>query len=112
LGNGKIMGISAGSVEEAVTAEKNGADYIGVGAVFHTDTKKDATDMTMDVLKDITKSVHIPVVAIGGISKENIMKLKGTGVDGVAVISAIFAQKDAYTAAKELKALSEKMVKA
>jgi thiamine-phosphate pyrophosphorylase len=112
LGNGKIMGISAGSVEEAVTAEKNGADYIGVGAVFHTNTKKDATDMPMDVLKDITKSVHIPVVAIGGISKENIMKLKGTGVDGVAVISAIFAQKDAYTAAKELKALSEKMVKA
>lgn len=112
LGDEKIIGISAGSVQEAVTAERNGADYIGVGAVFHTDTKKDATDMTMDVLKNITASVHIPVVAIGGINKDNIMQLKGTGVDGVAVISAIFAKKDVYQATKELRALSEKMVKA
>lgn len=111
LGENKIVGVSAGNLKEALEAEKNGADYIGIGAMFPTDTKKDHTDITFEEAKKITESVNIPVVAIGGINKNNILQLKGTGVDGVAVISAIFAQDDRYKAAKELLALSKEIVK-
>ena len=110
LGDNKIIGISAGNLEEAVAAQKNGANYIGIGAMFHTDTKTDATAITFEEAKKITSTVDIPVVAIGGISKDNIMKLKGTGVDGIAVISAIFAQENVGEAAKELLSLSKEMV--
>ncbi|MBQ2426829.1 MAG: thiamine phosphate synthase, partial [Lachnospiraceae bacterium] len=88
IGNEKILGISAGTVEEAVAAEKAGADYIGVGAVFDTSTKKNARNLSMEKLKEISESVSIPVVAIGGISASNIMELTNSGVDGVAVVSA------------------------
>lgn len=106
----KILGVSAQTVEQAVLAEKSGADYIGVGAVFSTSTKQDADSVSFDTLKEICKSVSIPVVAIGGISEQNIMQLRGSGVDGVAVISAIFANSDVYAAAKKLRELSEQMV--
>ncbi len=111
LGENKIVGVSAGNLKEAIEAEKNGADYIGIGAMFPTDTKKDHTDITFEQAKEITEAVNIPVVAIGGINKNNILQLKGTGVDGVAVISAIFAQDDRYKAAKELLEHSKEIVK-
>ena len=110
IGPDKILGISAGTVEEAVAAEKAGADYIGVGAVFPTDTKKNATPMTMELLKEIVSSVSIPVVAIGGISAENILQLRGSGVDGVAVVSAIFAAEDPGKATADLLKLTKEMV--
>lgn len=111
LGENKIIGVSAGNLKEAIDAEKNGADYIGIGAMFDTSTKKDHTDMTFEEAKKITDTVKIPVVAIGGINKNNILELKGTGIDGVAVISAIFAQPDRYFAAKELLELSKEIVR-
>ncbi|HHV11333.1 MAG TPA: thiamine phosphate synthase [Clostridiales bacterium] len=107
LGKDKIIGISAHNVEEALKAQADGADYLGVGAVFPTDTKKDANPLTLGLLKSICGAVHIPVVAIGGITKDNIMNLAGSGVDGVAVISAIFAQKDIGKATRELLDLSK-----
>ena len=110
IGPDKILGISAGTVEEAVAAEKAGADYIGVGAVFPTGTKKNATPMTMELLKEIVSSVSIPVVAIGGISAENILQLRGSGVDGVAVVSAIFAADDPGKATADLLKLAKEMV--
>ena len=110
IGSDKILGISAGTVEEAVAAEKAGADYIGVGAVFPTGTKKNATPMTMELLKEIVSSVSIPVVAIGGISAENILQLRGSGVDGVAVVSAIFAAEDPGKATADLLKLAKEMV--
>ena len=110
IGPDKILGISAGTVEEAVAAEKAGADYIGVGAIFTTSTKKNARNMTMEQLKEIVSSVSIPVVAIGGISAENILQLRGSGVDGVAVVSAIFAAEDPGKATADLLKLAEKMV--
>ena len=110
IGPDKILGISAGTVEEAVAAEKAGADYIGVGAVFPTGTKKNATPMTMELLKEIVSSVSIPVVAIGGISAENILQLRGSGVDGVAVVSAIFAAEDPGKATADLLKLAKEMV--
>lgn len=94
IGADKILGISAGTVAEAVAAEQAGADYIGVGAVFGTSTKKDARNLTVEKLKEITGAVSIPVVAIGGINSKNLMELAGSGVDGVAVVSAIFAAED------------------
>jgi thiamine-phosphate pyrophosphorylase len=102
IGPDKILGISAGTVEEAVAAQKAGADYIGVGAVFGTTTKKDARSMTVERLREIAGSVTIPVVAIGGISAANIAQLSGSGIDGVAVISAIFASPDPAAAAADL----------
>ena len=110
IGPDKILGISAGTVKEAVAAEKAGADYIGVGAVFPTGTKKNATPMTMELLKEIVSSVSIPVVAIGGISAENILQLCGSGVDGVAVVSAIFAAEDPGKATADLLKLAKEMV--
>lgn len=112
LGENKIIGISAGSLQEALTAEKNGADYIGVGAMFHTDTKQDATSVTLEEIKKITKSVSIPVVAIGGINKDNVLKLKESGVDGIAVISAIFAENNVEEATKNMLKLAKEMVEA
>lgn len=110
LGEDKILGVSAQTVEQAVSAEKNGADYLGVGAVFSTSTKLDAQDVSFQTLQEICTAVSIPVVAIGGISEQNILKLKGSGADGVAVISAIFAKPDIYGATKALCDLSKKMV--
>lgn len=102
IGENKILGISAGTVEEAVAAEEAGADYIGVGAIFGTSTKKNARNMTMDRLKEIVASVNIPVVAIGGINGSNMPELIGSGIDGVAVVSAIFAAENPGQATKEL----------
>ena len=103
LGPDKIIGVSAQTVEQAVLAEKHGADYLGVGAVFHTGTKADASDVSFETLKNICQAVRIPVVAIGGITKENVALLAGSGICGVAVVSAIFAQKEIERAAGELK---------
>lgn len=102
LGDNKIIGMTAKTVEQAVRAEQMGADYIGVGAVFHTTTKADAKDMSKETLLAITEQVHIPVVAIGGIGYDNADYLRYTGVSGIAVVSAIFAQPDAGAAAKRL----------
>ena len=110
IGPNKILGISAGTVEEAVAAENAGADYIGVGAIFGTSTKKNTRSMTMERLKEIVSSVSIPVVAIGGISAENILQLCGSGVDGVAVVSAIFAAEDPGKATADLLKLAKDMV--
>ena len=110
IGPDKILGISAGTVEEAQAAEKAGADYIGVGAVFGTSTKKDARNLSMEKLREISSSVSIPVVAIGGINASNLMELAGSGVAGVAVVSAIFAAEDPGQATKDLKVLAQKMV--
>ncbi|HJB16695.1 MAG TPA: thiamine phosphate synthase [Candidatus Blautia excrementipullorum] len=111
IGPDKILGISAGTVEEALEAEKAGADYIGVGAVFGTSTKKDARNLTLEKLKEICTAVQIPAVAIGGINKNNIKELEGSGVDGIAVISAIFGAEDPGRAAGELYKLANDMVK-
>ena len=110
LGSDKILGISAGTVAEAIAAENAGADYIGVGAVFGTTTKKNARNLTVEKLREICDAVSIPVVAIGGINASNLMELTGSGVDGVAVVSAIFAADDPGRATNELLALSKEMV--
>ena len=111
LGSDKIIGVSADTVDSALTAERRGADYIGVGAVFHTDTKTDATAVSREVIRNITGAVTIPVVAIGGIKKDNTPELAGLGLDGIAVVSAIFAAEDVYSAAKELRAISDEVFK-
>lgn len=100
IGSDKILGVSAGTVEEAIKAEKAGADYLGVGAVFPTGSKDDATPVSHDTLKAICNAVSIPVIAIGGITRDNVRELEGTGIVGIAVISAIFA-KDNITSATE-----------
>lgn len=112
LGPDKIIGVSAHTVEEALLAEKQGADYLGVGAVFPTSSKSDVGEMSYETLKAICKAVSIPVVAIGGISGENVGKLAGSGICGVAVISAIYAAKDVKAAAADLKATVEEMLRA
>ncbi|WP_373211863.1 thiamine phosphate synthase [Ruminococcus sp. 5_1_39BFAA] len=111
LGPDKIIGVSAQTVEQAVLAEKRGADYLGVGAVFTTGTKLDADDVSYETLKAICQAVSIPVVAIGGITRDNLMELKGSGIDGIAVVSAIFAQEDIEEATRELKSRTEEMLK-
>ena len=112
LGPDKIIGVSAQTVEQAVLAEKRGADYLGVGAVFHTDSKADVAEVSRETLKARCDAVDIPVIAIGGISKENVSELAGTGICGIAVISAIFAEKDIKKATEKLKNLTGEMVKA
>ena len=112
LGPDKIIGVSAHTVEEALLAEKHGADYLGVGAVFPTSSKSDVGEMSYETLKAICKAVSIPVVAIGGISGENVGKLAGSGICGVAVISAIYAAKDVKAAAADLKATVKEMLRA
>ena len=109
VGDDMIIGVSAGTVEEAVEAFRNGADYIGTGAVSATSTKNDADAVDPSVLSEICASVPIPVVAIGGITEANILRLSGSGADGVAVVSAIFAQPDAEEAARRLLELSKQM---
>ncbi len=91
LGPDKIIGVSAQTVDEALLAERQGADYLGVGAVFHTGSKADAADVSFETLKAICDAVRIPVVAIGGITNSNVVQLKESGIVGVSVISAIFA---------------------
>lgn len=103
LGPDKIIGVSAHSVEEALLAEKRGADYLGVGAAFSTNSKKDVSCISHETIRDICQAVQIPVIAIGGINETNIEELKGTGICGVAVISAIFAKKDITGAARTLR---------
>lgn len=110
LGKDKIIGVSAQTVEQAMLAEKHGADYLGVGAVFKTGSKSDAREISHETLTEICKAVNIPVIAIGGIGTSNVMRLSGTGICGIAAISAIFAAEDIEKAAGELRALTEKMV--
>ena len=109
LGPDKILGVSAHTVEEALRAQAAGADYLGVGAVFPTGTKGDASVLSYDTLKAICTAVDIPVVAIGGIGPDNLHKLVGSGVVGVAVVSALFAQPDGEQAARALRAQVEEM---
>ena len=109
LGPDKILGVSAQTVEQALLAQERGADYLGIGAVFPTGSKDDADDVSLETLKAICEAVDIPVVAIGGISRDNIHELSGTGICGVAVISAIFGQKDIEAAARDLRQRTEKM---
>ena len=111
VGENMMIGVSVHSVEEALEAVRNGADYLGVGAMFSTSTKTDADVLTTEVLRDICAAVDVPVVAIGGISKENMLKLKGTDVDGVALVSAIFAAQDIETECRMLHQMSEELVK-
>ena len=109
LGPDKIIGVSAHTVEEALAAQAAGADYLGTGAAFVTGTKTDAKPISRETIRAICAAVDIPVVAIGGITRDNILELKGCGLDGVAVVSALFAQKDVKAAAEELLALSNEM---
>ena len=111
VGPDKIVGVSAQTVEQALLAEKHGADYLGVGAVFPTGSKDDADDVSYETLKAICEAVSIPVVAIGGISQENVSRLAGSGICGVAVISTIYAAKDIRAAASKLKMATEEMLK-
>lgn len=109
IGN-KILGVSVQTIEEALLAEKNGADYLGVGAVFPTSVKPDAIMVTHSTLKDICQAVSIPVVAIGGISANNISQLKGTGIDGVAIVAGIFGQPDITKATRNMLKLAQEIV--
>ena len=111
IGPNRILGVSAQTVEQALRAEKCGADYLGVGAVFKTGTKSDATEVDFETLKAICEAVTIPVVAIGGITKENMIELKDSGIVGIAVISAVFAADDITEATKELCEKMKAMVK-
>ena len=110
VGEGMMIGVSAHTVEEERRAVAHGADCLGVGAVFATSTKTDVDVLPRQTLIDICNAVDVPVVAIGGIHKENILQLKGTGVDGVALVSAIFAADDIESECKELRKLSEQII--
>ena len=110
IGPDKILGISAGTVEEAIAAEKAGADYIGVGAVFGTSTKKNARNLTVEKLREIANAVSIPVVAIGGINLRNIGELEHTNIHGVAVVSGIFAAEDIRQECRMLLEESKRIV--
>lgn len=112
VGSDMMIGVSVHSVEEALEAVRNGADCLGVGAMFSTSTKTDAAVLPKEALRDICAAVAIPVVAIGGIGKTNISRLAGTGVDGVALVSAIFAAGDIENECRLLRRLSEEMVNA
>lgn len=110
IGPDKILGVSAQTVEQALKAQAAGADYLGVGAVFPTGTKDDADAVSLDTLKAICQAVDIPVVAIGGIKESNILSLKGSGICGVAVVSAIYAKEDPQAAAAGLRKLTEEAI--
>ena len=110
LGPDKIIGVSAQTVEQAILDEQRGADYLGVGAVFHTGSKADAEDVSHETLTAICNAVKIPVIAIGGITRDNVTELSGSGICGIAVISAIFAQKDIVSATKDLKEQTLRML--
>ena len=111
VGDGMMIGVSVHSVEEALEAVKQGTDCLGVGAMFATSTKTDVDVLPMETLRDICKAVDIPVVAIGGIGRNNIRELAETGVDGVALVSAIFGAEDIEKECRQLRKLSEEMVK-
>jgi thiamine-phosphate pyrophosphorylase len=111
VGETRILGVSVQTVKQALEAERAGADYLGVGAVFTTTSKLDADTVSHATLKEICNVVSIPVVAIGGIYKHNILELSGTGVDGVALVSAIFSAEDIEAECRELRRLSEMLVK-
>lgn len=102
-GRGKILGVSAATVAEALQAQADGADYIGAGSVFTTGTKKDVRPLLREELEKIKQAVNIPVVAIGGINESNVRLLQGTGIDGIAVVSAILGSDDVQKAAADLK---------
>ncbi len=110
VGDGMILGVSVHTVEEAREAVASGADYLGLGAVFPTSTKADVEQMSNETLRAICQAVDVPVVAIGGINRSNITALAGSGVDGVALVSAIFSASDIEAACRELRALAEGMV--
>ena len=110
VGEDMMIGVSAHTVQEALDAVAHGADCLGVGAAFATHTKEDVNVLPRQTLIDICNAVDVPVVAIGGIHKDNILQLRGTGVDGVALVSAIFSAKDIEAECRELKALSEQIV--
>lgn len=110
VGKNKIVGVSTHNLADAMTAAETGADYIGVGAMFATRTKTDANIAGMDELRHIREAVKIPIVAIGGINKSNISLLKDIGIDGIAVVSAIVAERDATAAAQELKLLFQREI--
>lgn len=112
LGPDKIIGVSVRTVEQALKAQERGADYLGVGAVFPTGSKADAVEVSHETVKEICEAVDIPVIAIGGVTAENVAELSGTGICGIAVISAIFAQKDIEEAARRLKSRTGAMLKA
>lgn len=103
IGPDKILGVSVRTVEQALKAQQDGVDYLGVGSIFVTHTKDDTKKVEIQTLKDICQAVDIPVIAIGGIGQNNLLQLKGTGIDGVAVVSAIMAQDDVFKAAQNLK---------
>ena len=109
IGTSKILGVSVQTPEEAILAEAMGADYLGAGAVFHTGSKSDAVDITQETLREICRAVNIPVVAIGGINALNARELSGSGIAGLAVISAIFASPDIMGAAQELRSIAEEI---
>ena len=109
LPKGKIIGVSAHNLKEAEKALKDGADYLGCGAVFNTSTKKDVTTLSYEGLKEITDNINIPVVAIGGINENNIMTLKGSGINGVAVVSSIIGKENVKGASEKLKELVKKL---
>lgn len=110
LGDDKIIGVSAQTVEQAELAEKHGADYLGVGAVFPTGSKNDATEVSFEMLQEICEHVHIPVIAIGGITRDNVVELSQSGICGIAVISAIFGQTNIEAATADLKKQTKKML--
>lgn len=110
IGPNHILGVSAQTVEQALLAQQAGADYLGVGAVFPTGTKDDADAVSIQTLGEICRAVNIPVVAIGGIGQHNVMQLAGSGICGIAVVSAIYAQPDIQNAASTLHALAKEMV--
>lgn len=103
LGKDKIIGVSAATLEEAIAAQEDGADYIGAGALFSTETKTDIRNLSIERLKEIAGNLNIPVIAIGGINSENAALLKGTGIRGIAVASGILAQSDIKNAARSLR---------
>jgi thiamine-phosphate pyrophosphorylase len=107
IGADKIIGVSASNLEEALAAQSDGADYLGVGAMYATGTKTDANLTTLDELRAIRRSVDLPIVVIGGINKRTIPGFAGIGIDGIAVVSAIVSQPDVTKAAGEIKALLE-----
>lgn len=109
LGEGKILGVSVQTAEQAITAQSEGADYLGVGAVFSTKSKDDADSVQFDEVKRICEAVEIPVVAIGGISAGNISELSGLGLSGAAVISAIFGAEDKAAATRGLSRLAKEV---
>ena len=111
IGGDKILGVSAQTVEQAVTAEKHGADYLGVGAVFPTGSKDDAAEVSYDTLKAICDAVKIPVIAIGGITEDNVTELSKSGICGIAVISALYAKEDIKSAARKLRKNTEAAVR-